>query len=261
MGRSLSLPLAFVLGCLVCAAGCDEDDPPGSGGAAGASGFGASNGSGSTTGGVKDDYPTVGCGSLKDDVRSCTTTHGPLTQEQIDNVANGCIADGNTLYRDESCARSLEQGCCISGAAGTRVTTCFAGPNVDSALAKSQCLSAAGYWSTAIGDNPPSNGTGAAGSGTGSAGSSAGGKFIAACYQAAAFQCTGYTITNAQLDDSCKQGGGVVSTSCPSQGLRGCCLTGGYAAICYYEGGNQTGDKTMEAFCKEGGNGYSATAP
>ena len=235
---------------------CDEDDPPGGG--AGAAGFGAGNTGGS--GAVRDDYPTVGCGSLKDGAASCTTTHGPLTQAQIDNVANGCIADGNTVYRDETCARSPQLGCCISGVVGTRITTCSSNEGAVQPLAQSQCEQGGGYWSTAIGDNPPASGAG--GSGAGGSGVIGTSKLIDSCYQATAFQCTGYTIQNTQLDDSCKQGGGVVAKTCPAAGLRGCCLiSGGYGAVCYYEGGKQTGDKTLEAFCKEGGNAFTATAP
>jgi hypothetical protein len=92
-------------------------------------------------------------------------------------------------------------------------------------------------------------------------GTSTGSNFLDSCYQADQFQCTGYTIQSAQIDASCTQGGGLVGTSCPSSGLRGCCVRGGYAAVCYYEGGSQTGEMTVEEFCQAGGNTFSATAP
>lgn len=142
--------LALALGLLVVV-GCDGDDDDGKpsqgcvgggagdGGAAGAkAGCVGPSAGGSSSG---DGYVTSGC--LTEE--SCVTTHAPLTPKQVTDSEAACTG---TILKEETCPRSAGRGCCISGAAGVRITTCVY-KDPQEALQKG-CADQGGTWTTSL---------------------------------------------------------------------------------------------------------------
>ncbi len=123
-------------------------------------------------------------------------------------------------------------------------------------------------------DSDSSGSSGTAGSGPGaggsnvssgaSAGGSAGGLVKVACYFDGAKSCTqasGPAASVAQAKANCEMAHAVVSETCPTANVVGCCTSAGATgASCYYTGSLNDVTTLMDA-CAKGGGTWGATPP
>ncbi|MCC6648511.1 MAG: hypothetical protein IT374_23445 [Polyangiaceae bacterium] len=119
-------------------------------------------------------------------------------------------------------------------------------------------------------DSSGSSGTAGSGAGgaTGSAGASAGGGASGtvkiACYFDGGKSCTqasGPAASVAQAKANCEMAHAVISETCPTANVIGCCTSAGATGTsCYYTGALHDAATLMDA-CAKGGGTWGATPP
>jgi hypothetical protein len=157
---------------------------------------------------------------------------GPLFEDSAKS-ATDCAAEGGAFNTLRACPPAPGGGCCIRNDGLAQVQTCLYEPKADDpASSPESCAAACGTWSTddTSGENHDTPQTPVT--------------FVAGCDYPDRNQCVLYDTPSKGVE--CKEGTGV--TSCPTDGLVGCCRIKGPILDCTYAGSGLS-SADVEASC------------